>query len=183
MAGFSVGQQIRSVLMCKFSASVCAVATLAAMLTSCSTPPTPDGQVASAYAVGDHTRVLLEEVIVSLPLRGTPEPYQNLHVGLAATVNPVRSTPYSAYKVAGIVQRLEARIGGRLVEILTGLEQQSVEDRTALRSLVAREAQAVVDEAMQQWQHGAEYDVKMVVVSLYWTDSSVGRAPSARRWW
>ena len=83
--------------------------------------------------------------------------------------------------VTDILQRLEARIGARLVETLGGLKQQSLDDMPLLRAQAARDAQAVVDEAMQRWQHGSEYEVKILVVALYWTDGSVGRAPSARR--
>jgi len=125
----------------------------------------------------------MDEVVVSLPLKGAAQPYQNLHVGLAGTINPVKTTVYSSYTVTDILQRLEARIGARLVETLGGLKQQSLEDMPLLRAQTAREAQAVVDDAMQRWQHGAEYEVKILVVSLYWTDGSVGRAPNARRWW
>jgi len=139
--------------------------------------------VSYAYAVGDRTRVALDEVIVSLPLKGATQPYQNLHVGLAATINPVKTTVYGPYTVADILQRLEARIGARVVEVLSVMKEQSLDDMPALRARVAREAQAVVDEAMQRWQHGSEYDVKVLVVSLYWTDTSVGRAPTGRHWW
>ena len=150
----------------------------------CVTSPAPEGQTSYAYAVGDRTRVTLDEVIVSLPLKGATQSYQNLHVGLAATVNPVKTTRYDAYTVADVFQRLEARIGARLVESLSGMKEQSLEDMPALRAQVAREAQTVVDEAMQRWKHGSEYEVKVLVVSLYWTDPSVGRTPTVRRsWW
>src|SRR5206468_7084109 len=152
------------------------------LVCGCVTSPAPQGQTSLAYEVGDRTRVTLDEVVVSLPLKGAAQPYQNLHVGLAGTINPVKTTVYSSYTVTDILQRLEARIGARLVETLSGLKQRSLDDMPLLRAQAARDAQAVVDEAMQRWQHGSEYEVKILVVSLYWTDGSVGRAPSARRW-
>jgi hypothetical protein len=155
----------------------------AGLMNGCVTSPAPEGQTSYAYAVGDRTRVTLDEVIVSLPLTGATQSYQNLHVDLAATINPLKKTPYGPYTVTDILQRLEARIGARVVESLSGMKQQSMDDMPALRSQVAREAQAVVDEAMQRWQHGSEYEVKILVVSLYWTDASVGRTPTVRRWW
>jgi hypothetical protein len=119
-----------------------------------------------------------------LQLNGSAKPYQNLHIGLAGTVNPVKTTAYSSYTITDILQRLEARIGARLVEVLGALKQQSLDDMPRLRAQAAREAQAVLDAAMQQWQHGSEYEVKILVVSLYWTDGSVGRASNPRRsWW
>src|ERR1051326_6895528 len=146
-----------------------------ALLSGCATAPAPEGQISAAYAVGDRTRVALDEVVVSLPLKGVGT-YQNLHVHLAATINPVKSTPYSSYTVSDIIQRLEARINARLLEVLSELKQPAIEDMAALRTQAAREAQAVVDDAMRRWQHGPEYEVKILVVSLYWTDNSVGRA-------
>lgn len=153
------------------------------LLHGCGTSPAPEGRTSYAYAVGDRSQVALDEVIVSLPLKGAAQPYQNLHVGLAAAINPVKTSPYSSYTVADILRRLEPRIGARLVEVLSGMKELSLDQTLALRAQVAREAQTVVDEAMERWQHGSEYDVKVLVVSLYWTDASVGRAPNIRRWW
>src|SRR5437764_911036 len=129
------------------------------LMCGCVTSPAPEGQTSLAYAVGDRTRVALDEIIVSLPLKGAAQPYQNLHVGLAATINPVKTTVYSSYTVTDILQRLEARIGARLVEVLSSTKQQSLDDMPVLRDQAAREAQAVVDDAMRRWQHGSEYEV------------------------
>ncbi len=159
-----------------------AAGTAVGLMCGCITSPAPEGQTSLAYALGDRTRVNLDEVVVSLPLKGAAQPYQNLHVGVAATINPVKTTAYSSYTLTDILQRLEARISARLVEVLGDVKQQSLDDMPALRAQVAREAQVVVDQAMQRWQHRSEYEVKILVVSLYWTDGSVGRAPSVRRW-
>ena len=160
------------------------LAAAAGLTGGCITSPAPEGQAYSAYAVGDRTRVALDEVVVSLPFIGASQPYQNLHVGLAATVNPVKATMYRPYTVTDILERLDARISARVVEVLSNLKAQSLDDMPALRAQVAQEAQAVVDEAMQRWQHGSDYEVKIRVVSLYWTDPSVGRAHTVlRSWW
>jgi len=106
--------------------------------------------------VGDRTRVALDEVVVSLPMKATAQPYQNLHVGLAATINPVKTTLHDPYTVSGIIQRLDARIGARVVEFLTGVKGQSLDDMPLLRAQIARAAQAVVDEGMHRWQHGSD---------------------------
>ena len=158
------------------------VGAAAAGLTCGCVNPVAEGQTSYASAVGDRSRVALDEVVVSLPLKGATQPYQNLHVCLAAAINPVKTSAYSPYTVMDILQRLEARIGARLVEVLSGMKEQTLDDTPALRARVAQEAQTVVDEAMQRWQHGSEYEVRMLVVSLYWTDASVGRT-AVRRWW
>jgi len=150
----------------------------------CVTTPQTGGQVESAYAVGDRAQITLDEVVVSMPLRGGNGPYQNLHICLGALVNPQKTTLYDPYKVEGIVRRLESRIASRLVENLTGMGQQSAEDLAMLRKSIGTEAQAIVESALQHWQHAREYRVEVVVVSLYWTDASVGRPAQQRRsWW
>src|SRR5258705_504368 len=106
------------------------------LMCGCVTAPAPEGQTSLAYAVGDRTRVTLDEVVVSLPLKGAAQPYQNLHLGLAATINPLKTTAYSSYTVTDILQRLEARIGARLVEVLSGLKQQSLDEMPLLRAQV-----------------------------------------------
>ena len=126
------------------------------LLCGCITSPAPEGAAYSAYAVGDRTRVALDEVVVSLPMKATAQPYQNLHVGLAATINPVKTTLHDPYTVSGIIQRLDARIGARVVEFLTGVKGQSLDDMPLLRAQIARAAQAVVDEGMHRWQHGSD---------------------------
>jgi hypothetical protein len=155
----------------------------ASLLCGCITTPGPKGQTSYAYELGDRAQLAFDEVVVSQRLKDSPQPYQNLHVGLTATINPLKTSVYEPYTVSDVLQRLQARIDARVVEALSGREQ-SLTDMPTLRARVEQEAQAVVDEAMQRWKHGAEYQVKVLVVSLYWTDASVGRAPAARRgWW
>ena len=150
----------------------------------CVTVPPAETQASYGSAVGDRTRISLDEIVVSLPLKGSTGPYQNLHVALAAAVNPVKTTIQSPYTVADILQRLDARISARVLETLLDTRGHSVDDAAALRNRIAHEAQSVVNEAMQHWQHGTEYEVKVLVVSLYWTDGSVGRPAASRRvWW
>jgi hypothetical protein len=163
-----------------------------------STPP-PAQATVSAYSVGDRGRVTFDEVVVSLPFRaadGTSmQGYQNLHVVPAALVNERPRTPSGSYayssgytpsspsEVEGILQRLEIRVNARLSEVLSKLAPQSLNDTANLRDLVIKEAQAVVNEGMAQWEHGRDYRVEMVIASLYWTDSSVGRVSQARGRW
>jgi len=140
------------------------------------------------YDVGDRSQLNLDEVVVSLPVRGEAKPYQNLHIDLAATINPAKTTLQTSLDVSDILQRLQARIDSRLVEVFGDLAmttQQSTTDMSGLRTRAVAEAQKVVDEAMKQWKYGADYEVKILVVSLYWTDGSVGRARREPRpiWW
>jgi len=154
------------------------VATLAS---GCVTSPPTEGTTSANY-VGDRARVTFDEVVVSLPLRGANAPYQNLHVAPAAVVNVRRITHSSTYSAQDILRRLETRVAARLSEVLSSLGEQSLSETTALRRRVLTEAQAVVDEALHQWEHGSDYRVEMVIASLYWTDASVGRLQQQKGW-
>jgi hypothetical protein len=151
-----------------------------------SSPPA-DRTGVSAYSVGDRGRVMFDEVVVSLRLRGANAPYQNLHVVPAALVNPrqtASSSSYeSPYQAEQILRRLEVRVAAQLSQMLCGLGEQSLEDTGTLRQKILAEAQSVVDEALRQWKHGPEYRVEIVIASLYWTDSSVGRPRQQKAWW
>ena len=156
---------------------------LFALTSGCVTTPPAEG-TASAYAVGDRARIMFDEVVVSLPLRGANPPYQNLHVAPAAVVNARKTTYSSPYQAEQILRRMESRVASRLSEALSGLGEQSLSDTAALRQKVLREAQVVVDEALRQWEHGSDYRVEIVIASLYWTDASVGRLQQQRgSWW
>jgi len=164
----------------KSSSVVCALGMFT--LCGCVTSPQTTNTVSSAYAVGDRAQITLDEVVVSLPLRGASTPYQNLHVDLAAIVNPQKTTRYDPTTVQQIVRRLEVRISSRLVEALSSIKEITIVDQPRLRSQIANEAQALVDAALQRWEHGSEYRVEVVVVGLYWTDASVGKAARQRNW-
>jgi hypothetical protein len=156
---------------------------LLTLTAGCITTPPAEG-TKSAYSVGDRARVMFDEVVVSLPLRGANTPYQNLHVAPAAVVNVRKTTLSSPFQAEQILRRLESRVAARLTETLSSLGEQSLSDTPVLRSKVLAEAQAVVDEALRQWEHGADYRVEIVIASWYWTDASVGRAhPQRGVWW
>jgi hypothetical protein len=147
-------------------------------------PPPADTTRASAYAVGDRGRIMFDEIVVSLPLRGANAPYQNLHIAPAALVNPRKTTPASPSEAEGILRRLETRVAARLTEMLTSLKEQSLEENKELRRRILAEAQAAVDDVLRQWEHASDYRVEIVIANLYWTDSSVGRLQPLRRgWW
>ena len=156
---------------------------LVALASGCATSPPAEGTAVSAYSVGDRARVTFDEVVVSLPFRGASAPYQNLHVVPAAIVNARRTTYSSPYQAEGILRRLETRVAARLSEVLSSLGEQSLSDTPTLRKRVLTEAQAVVDEALRQWEHGSEYRVEIVLASLYWTDASAGRVQQQQRGW
>jgi hypothetical protein len=136
----------------------------------------------SAYSVGDRTSVQLDEIVVSIQLEG--DQYQNLHVELAAIVNPRNvEYDYSYGDVERIVQRLQPRIAGRLVEVFASVSGHNIGNMKWFREKSCNETQAIVDSYLKQWKHGSEYQVEVIVVSIYWTDGSVGRTIQRNRMW
>jgi hypothetical protein len=71
----------------------------------------------------------------------------------------------------------------RLVETLLASGQIKVSDLGLLRTRSEEEAQGVVNQAMAGWKHADEYEVKVVVASLYLTHGSVGRKSPMDGWW
>jgi len=161
----------------------CATA-VAIIVVGCETMPPATGPVYSAGAVGDRSTLNFSEVVVSIPVNAS---YQNLHIDLAASVNQVKSNYKTPYDAIDILRRSDARIAGHVGEVLGNSSSERVgPDRTmVLRKMAQTAAQAVVDDTMQKWQHGADYRVEIIVTDLYWTDPSVGRSHPDRMgfWW
>jgi len=134
--------------------------------TGCMTVPPPTTPTSTAYALGDRASYGLEEVVVSLPLRGSDTLYQNLHVGLAVIANPVRQTAGSSYEVEGLVRRLETRVRSRLVEVLASAGEQTLDSSGSLRQRVSVEAQDILEQSLSLWTYRSDYRVEIVVVSF-----------------
>ena len=127
--------------------------------------------------VGDRGRISYDELVVSLPVRGTGAPYQNLHVTVAVFLDQTERGSAGAFGVEGVVRQCEPRVGARLVESLTGLGEQSIEATPQLRETVRAEAQAVVNEAMKHWKAGAAYRAEVAVTQMYWTAPTAAALP------
>lgn len=140
----------------------------------------PQGGGSGAGYFGDRTAATLTECVVSVPA-GTG--VRNLHVALAATVNPRAVSSEHQGSVVDLVLRMETRIDARLLEVLLAEGPIAVTDLPAIRERVAKEAQAVVDQALVGWEHASEWEVRVMIVSLYFTDGSIHRETPGRRWW
>lgn len=166
----------------KVQAALCSLTIV--VLSGCVTVPSSTDTTTSASYVGDRGRVAFDEIVVSLPFSGANGPYQNLHLVLAASVNPRKVTLSNPYEVEQILRRIEARVSARVSSQLSQLSQQSLATINQLREKARDEAQAVVEDTLRRWQHGGDYQIEVLVVNLYWTDASAGRAPSQQRgWW
>ena len=127
----------------------------------------------------------LNEIVVSVPSGGPgTKTYNNLHVTLAAIINIRQVTSESDYDVERMVRRMEPRTSARVVDIVLAGGPVAPSQLSELRGRVLVAAQAEFDVAYAKWEHAPEFEVVLVVTSLYLTDGSVGRAPSSGRgWW
>lgn len=171
-------------------------------LSGCVTHTTPTATPTAAttsYAseLGDQNFLSLDEIVVSLPLRGTNQAYHNLHLSLAVVINPVtesvsRNDPVSSssksysYEVEGLVRRLGPRINATVSGALTngGGQHHDIAQTNVIRKEAVSTAEAVLTEALRNWKYAADYKIEVIVLNSYWTDASVGRlhSGSAPRW-
>jgi hypothetical protein len=151
------------------------------VVSGCAVSPAGKELKSSAYSVGDYASVQLGETVLSIQ---QGERYRNLHIELAAVVNPRNTTfDYSFGEVERIVQRLSPRIAGRLIEVITDMTGPGVGDLRVLQGKIRNEAQVIVDTNLKQWKHGSEYQVEVVIVALYFTDGTVGCTGQRNRLW
>ena len=96
----------------------------------------------------DRTSVSLAEVMVSVPVEGAHQVYQNLHVGLAAIINPRKGSAYDANQVEWIVRRLEPRISAATLQVVCEGGTVSPHKLGALRQSIACKAQEVANQPL-----------------------------------
>jgi hypothetical protein len=156
---------------------------LACYASGCATAPTPQGQQYHASYVGDRLTVPLDEIVVTIP--GKPDgELRNLHVVFAAIVNPMGTSSAMEYDVRSIIERAYVRISSTLVQDITSGTINTSMDLENLRVRIVSAAKSAFDPVYSKWSRSGEFNVEIVVVSLYFTNGSVGRPPTqARFWW
>lgn len=148
----------------------------------CTRPVSEEGTSRASY-VGDRSSVAFEEIVVTVPVGGTPVGYQNLHVQLGAVVNPRELSFATIGDARGIVYRLEPRMAAAVVAFLCNRDVIAPSTLAALRQQIVTEAENVLRNALASWTHAEEFDIQILVTSLYFTQGAVGRTSRARAWW
>ncbi len=141
----------------------------------------PD-KVYSASYVGDHGVVVLDEVVAGVPSEGSETGFLNIHVVLAGVINAKETSLPKGGDVRDIIWRLYPRISSAVVATL---QQKSArtEDISILREEILKEANGVFAAEFAEWASSKDYDVHIVVMSLYFTNGGVGRVCTGRTWW
>ncbi len=147
-----------------------------AVLAGCSTtPPVPASPKSPASQVALATCVYFRETIASVPVEGAHQVYQNLHVGLAALVTARDPAVYVPLQAESLARRLEPKLAAEVVKTLTDGPTISPHKLDHVRDEIAAKVQASAADYLAQWPDAAPYAVEVVIVSMYWTDSTVGR--------
>jgi hypothetical protein len=124
----------------------------------------------------------LDEIIASVPVEGANQPYQNLHVGLAAVITPKSSAAAcDPDEVEAALHACAPRIAAAILKMVTDSPTLSPHKLDRFRDDLAAVAQTTANQAFARWPHASTCEIEVVVVSLYWTDSSVGRGERAKR--
>jgi hypothetical protein len=121
------------------------------------------------------TCVYCREAVASVPVEGASQVYQNLHVGLATLVTARNPALYSAREAELLARRLEPKLDAVVVKALVDGPTMSPHKLDHVRDGICEKVQAAAGENLSRWPDAASYSVEVVIVSMYWTDSTVGR--------
>jgi hypothetical protein len=144
------------------------------------TPPV-EAPLPAPARVEEGTSVRFDEVMAAVPVEGAHQVYQNLHVGIAATITPHTGTPFNPSQVGWLLHKLEPRVSAATLQVVTDSGTISPRKVGALRDAVVAKIQEVVAQTLSTWEPSANYEVEVTVVSMYFTDSTVGRSDHGRR--
>lgn len=142
------------------------------LLTGCYTAP-PVAETKYASYAGDRASVNLRESVVAIRLSDAPAKWYNLHVTLGAIINPRSATFSTPAELTDIIWRSQSRMDARIVDIVSATGP--VADLSALKRQLTEAAQRVFSDAFSRWDKAKDYEVEIVVTSLYLTDLSSGK--------
>jgi len=120
--------------------------------------------------------VPFREVVASVPVEGAHQVYQNLHVGLEAIITPHDPSVGDSAAVRVMTCRLEPKVAAEVLKAMTDSPTISPHKLDQVRDNITAKIQPVVHQVLQAWPQASQYDVEVVIVSMYWTDSTVGRS-------
>ena len=108
---------------------------------------------------------------------------RNLHIFLAATINPITKSDASEFHVQQIIERAGTRISADLVDAILAHRINTSVGLPVIKSQILEHASQTFETVYGKWAHADEYKVQLVVTSLFWTDGSVGKTMAPRFLW
>ena len=136
-----------------------------------------------AYYVGDQYSLYFNEIVVAVPSADKPAERHNLHVSLAAIINPKKFSWSDEHDAARIVRRCTVRLCAVVVDDILKHGPLSAKDLHMVATSATAKAQETFDRVFKLWKKADKYQVEIVITSFFLTDVSVGRAPPRGFWW
>ncbi len=152
------------------------------LLAGCTSVPSDTNRISSASYVGDSAGMSIEEVVVAVPCKEVQSGFVNVHVVLTGIINPKKTSLSNTWDVQSILSRLSPRISSA-VTVVIQQEPAPTENLIDLRDRIVKVANRVFAGEFSKWTSAEDYDVQIVVTSLYLTNGSVGRSGSGHSRW
>ena len=149
------------------------VACVLAALAGCDT----SGLVRSGGYVGDRLVVPLGETVVAVPPAGADAGYANLHVSLAAALNPRKSALGGQGDAVAILHRMFPRISSAMIARAQQEKAVSAASLPALRAGLLKEAEGVFRTAIAKWVYAPDYNIEFLATDFYLTNGSAAKIP------
>ena len=158
------------------------------LVSGCATLPPPHNVTSKASYVGDYYTTQFADIIVSVPT-GLALPtgnenmsHENLHLSFSAIINPKDLSFSSKYDVGDIVRRYYERLASNIVEEILSYGEVKVQDLPVLRNKILQKAQVEFDKMFSKWSHSNDFEVEIVLTSIYFSDECGTRSTRRIMW-
>jgi hypothetical protein len=156
----------------------------------CETVAQTDNRVSRASYIGDRDSYKFSNITVTV--KNEKNKMLNLNLTFSAIINSLKNSAANPKKssisyassndVRSIVRRLQTRIQSQIIQEVLSLNPAIIANQQMLHDRLLKKAQSIFDIEYNMWSKSSYFKVKIVITSLYFTDISVGKAPSLRRW-
>lgn len=152
------------------------------LMAGCTSVPSDTNRISSASYVGDSAGMSIGEVVVAVPCKEAQSGFINIHAVLAGIINPRKTSLSNTWDVQSILSRLSPRISSAVTAVIQQ-EPAPTENLIDLRDRIVKVANRVFEVEFSKWTSAEDYDVQIVITSLYLTNGSVGRSGSGHSRW
>lgn len=136
-----------------------------------STGPKTGTDLSASY-IGDRTIYNLPEGILSIPIAGGKNDYENLHYVVTAFVNPLESNVgYSTYDALQIVEKFEPRLSAEIIRKIIPKKPISVLEAQTLHLQILQVANQIFKPYYDRWDLRRKYSIELDVTVFYFSNS------------
>lgn len=158
------------------------------LMASCATLPPSQNLTSKASYVGDYFTTQFSDIIVSvptglaIPTGNENKPHENLHLSFSALINPKEGSLSSKYDAGDIVRRYYERLASNIVEEILSYGEVKIQDLPNLRNKILQKAQSDFDKMFSKWSHSNDFEVEIVLTSIYFSDECSTRSARQIMW-